>query len=176
MTRRPNKAVKALLKAPGRLYDMHAGFLLGRRFLRLTHRGRKSGRIYRTVLEVVGEIRETGEVVVVAGLGAGSDWFRNIGAAPAVRVEIGRADFTPAHRVLTPEQAADVMADYERRNRLVAPVVRAVLGKLVGWRYDGSDDARARLVGELPFVAFRPLEAVEDAQGDAEGNSAPQTS
>jgi deazaflavin-dependent oxidoreductase (nitroreductase family) len=168
MTRRPNKAVKALLKAPGRLYDMHAGFLLGRRFLRLTHRGRKSGRIYRTVLEVVGGIRETGEVVVVAGLGAGSDWFRNIEAAPAVRVEIGRAGFAPAHRVLVPEEASEVMADYERRNRLAAPVVRSVLSRLLGWRYDGSDGARARLAAELPFVAFRAL--------DADGDAAPRTS
>ena len=44
---------------------------------------------------------------------------------------------------------------YERRNRLVAPVVRVVLSRLIGWRYDGSPPARERLVSELPILAFR---------------------
>jgi hypothetical protein len=30
-----------------------------------------------------------------------------------------------------------------------------VLSRLLGWRYDGSDAARARLARELPMVAFR---------------------
>jgi hypothetical protein len=49
-----------------------------------------------------------------------------------------------------------VLADYERRNRWIAPLVRWVLSRLVGWRYDGSDDARRRLAGQLPLVAFQP--------------------
>ena len=52
-----------------------------------------------------------------------------------------------------------MLAGYERRNRWVAPVVRAVLSRLVGWHYDGSESARRRLVGELPMVAFRPIGA-----------------
>ncbi len=54
------------------------------------------------------------------------------------------------------EEATRVFAAYERRNRLVRPVVNRVLSLLVGWRYDGSPDARRRLAGTLPFVAFRP--------------------
>jgi hypothetical protein len=52
--------------------------------------------------------------------------------------------------------AAAVLGDYERRNRLAAPIVRLVLSRLVGWRYDGSGSARERLVGERPILAFRP--------------------
>lgn len=48
------------------------------------------------------------------------------------------------------------MADYERRNWWVAPVIRRMLTWLVGWRYDGSDSARRKLVRQLPVVAFRP--------------------
>ena len=54
------------------------------------------------------------------------------------------------------EAATRVLAAYARRNRLVRPVVNRVLSLLVGWRYDGSPDARRRLAGTLPFVAFRP--------------------
>lgn len=155
-TRRPGPIVRRLLRAPAALYDVHAGWLLGNRFLRLTHVGRRSGRRYRTVLEVVGSDPARDEFVVVAGLGRSADWYRNIAARPAVAIEVGRRRFAPAHRTLDEAEACAVLAGYERRNRLVAPVVRRVLTMLVGWRYDGSDIARRRLVGELPFVAFRP--------------------
>ncbi|HJP72934.1 MAG TPA: hypothetical protein VJ914_01625 [Pseudonocardiaceae bacterium] len=46
---------------------------------------------------------------------------------------------------------------HARRNRLIAPVLRLVLTKLLGWSYDSSDAARGRLVGQLPLVAFRPV-------------------
>ena len=55
-------------------------------------------------------------------------------------------------------EAAMVMAGYEQRNRLAAPLVRMVLSRLAGWRYDGSDAARRRLVRALPLVAFRPAD------------------
>lgn len=49
----PPGIAKPLLKAPAAPYAANAGWLLGHRFLLLVHRGRKSGRVYRTVLEVV---------------------------------------------------------------------------------------------------------------------------
>jgi hypothetical protein len=49
----PSRAVKLLARLPLRLYDLRLGCLLGHRFLVLTHRGRRSGRTYRTTLEVV---------------------------------------------------------------------------------------------------------------------------
>lgn len=140
---------------PGRLYDWHLGWLLGRRFLRLTHVGRRSGRRYRTVLEVLGPGPRPGEVVVMAGFGRTADRFRNISALPPVEIAIGKERFRPQARVLGHEEAAAVLADYERRHRLVAPVVRRVLSRLVGWEYDGSAAARHRLVEQLPLVAFR---------------------
>jgi hypothetical protein len=58
--------------------------------------------------------------------------------------------------VLDAGEAEQVLAAYERRNRLVAPLVRYVLGRLTGMRYDGSPAARRRLVETLPFVGFAP--------------------
>ena len=43
-----------------------------------------------------------------------------------------------------------MLAGYERRNRFLVPVIRPVLGKLLGWRYDGSDAARHRMVRQPP--------------------------
>jgi deazaflavin-dependent oxidoreductase (nitroreductase family) len=138
------------------LYAAHAGWLLDHRFLLLHHRGRRSHRRYRTVLEVVAWRPATREAVVLSGLGHRSQWYRNLLAGQAVQVQIARLRFAPAMRPLGSDEAVGVLADYERRNRLVAPLVRGVLSKLAGFRYDGSDAARRRLVQTLPLVALRP--------------------
>ncbi|MFK0244116.1 nitroreductase family deazaflavin-dependent oxidoreductase [Amycolatopsis azurea] len=162
---KPGRLLQALFRAPVWLYGHGLGGLLGNRFLCLTHLGRRSGRRYRTVLEVVGIDRDLGEVMVIAGLGRASDWFRNIQAQPAREVIVGRRRFTPAHRLLTESEAIAVMAGYERRNRVLLPVLRPVLRKLLGWTYDGTDVARRRLVRQLPIVAFRPRAAVGESSG-----------
>ena len=141
---------------PGLVYDWNAGWLLGHRFLRLTHVGRRSGRRYRTVLEVVGTGSAPDEVVVMAGSGSSSDWYRNLQAHPAIEVAIGRQRFRPRQRTLSEPEAVAVLAAYERRNRWATPLVRRVLTWLVGWQYDGTDDARRRLAHERPLIAFRP--------------------
>lgn len=153
---------RRLLRAPALLYRCHAGWLLGRRFLLLTHVGRRSGRRHQTVLEVIGTHRSSGEVMVLAGFGRSADWYRNLQAQPAVEVEVGRRRFRPIHRQLDEAEAVAALADYERRNRWMTPVVRRGLSWLVGWHYDGSDAGRRRLVAELPVVAFRPTETTGD--------------
>jgi deazaflavin-dependent oxidoreductase (nitroreductase family) len=130
---RPGPLLRTVFRAPLRLYDWRLGWLLGHRFLCLTHVGRRSGRHYRTVVEVLRTDPATGEIMVMAGFGRTADWLRNIEANPAVELTIGRERFVPVHRVLDEPEAADVLADYERRNRLAAPIVRRVLSHLVGW-------------------------------------------
>jgi deazaflavin-dependent oxidoreductase (nitroreductase family) len=135
--------------------------MLGRRFLRLTHVGRRSGRIYQTVLEVVGQNRSTNEVIVVAGPGRSAQWYRNLQAQEAIEVAIAGQRFTPVHRELSTSEATAVLADYERRNRCVGPLVQRLLSWLVGWSYDGTESARQRLVAELPLIGLRPARAGE---------------
>jgi deazaflavin-dependent oxidoreductase (nitroreductase family) len=137
------------------LYSARAGWLLGHRFLLVRHRGRRSHRLYGTVLEVAEWRPAAREAVVMSGFGHRSEWYRNVLAGQAVEVQIARLRFTPTVRPLGSDEAVGVLADYERRNRLAAPLVRAVLSKLAGFRYDGSDAARRRLVHTLPLVAFR---------------------
>jgi deazaflavin-dependent oxidoreductase (nitroreductase family) len=148
--------MRLVFRAPIRLYNRNLGWLLTERMLCLTHVGRRSGRLYRTVLEVIGTDDATGEVFVIAGFGRSSDWYRNIQASPPVEIVVGRRRFAPTVRTLDETEAAAVLAAYEHRNRWIRPVVRLGLGKLVGHRYDGSDTARLDLVRQLPFAAFRP--------------------
>ena len=156
--------LRRLLSAPDVVYRLRLGFLLGRRFLRLTHRGRKTGRLYRTIVEVVHFDDARHEAVAMSGWGRKSNWFRNVVAGGAVEVEIGRDHFAPDVRVFKPVEAAAVLADYERRNRLAAPVIRLVLSRLAGFRYDGGPESRRRLVEALPLVGFRRRQDFASAQ------------
>jgi deazaflavin-dependent oxidoreductase (nitroreductase family) len=153
---RLNPVLRCLLRAPTHLYRWKCGRLLGHRFLLLIHIGRRTGLRRYTVLEVM-EYRKKGpEAVVMSAFGRGADWLRNVEAAPDPEVVIGSQRFIAAYRLLDEDEAASVVAGYERRNRLIAPMIRAVLSRLLGWRYDASDKARHRLVKHLPLVAFRP--------------------
>jgi deazaflavin-dependent oxidoreductase (nitroreductase family) len=155
---RPGRLAGWLFRVPTRLYDWNAGWLLGRRFCQLTHVGRTSGRAYRTVLEVIGTDASTGEVIVVSGFGPRADWYRNLRANGQAEIRIGRRRFRARPYDVDLDRAVHVMVAYERGYRLLAPLLRRVFSGLLGWRYDGSDAARRKLVGELPIVAFTPLE------------------
>jgi len=151
-----NSVLRHLLRAPVYLYRWRLGPLFGKRFLVLTHTGRRTGVRHQTLLEVM-EYREVGpEAVVMSGFGRNSDWLRNIEATPNEEVVIGTRHFQASHRFLAEEEAVNVVENYERGNRLVASLVRWVLSRLLGWQYRGSTDDRRRLVGQLPLIAFRP--------------------
>ena len=96
--RRPSGLGAWLLRLPVLLYCLDLGWLLGYRFAQITHRGRKSGRIYRSVVEVVRFDPATREVVVLSAWRGRTDWYRNLQAAPALEINIGRLRFVPEQR------------------------------------------------------------------------------
>jgi hypothetical protein len=96
------------------------------------------------------------EVLATVGLGQRAHWCRNVLAGGAVEIAIGRERLRPDYRELPATEAPATLGGYERHNRLIAPIARAGLSRLVGWHYDGSPLARERLVRECPILAFRP--------------------
>jgi len=148
----PTGVLRLVLRLPVYLYRLGLGRLLGHRFLLLTHRGRKSGRTYETVLEVVRYEPSTRETIAVSGRGEKSDWFRNISAHPAPEVRTGSERYAPEQRFLTPEEVYAEIADYERRH----PWAVRVVPPLLGFDLDGSEAARRSFASSLRMVAFRP--------------------
>ncbi|HWP62184.1 MAG TPA: methyltransferase domain-containing protein [Candidatus Binatia bacterium] len=140
------------------VYRARLGFLLGHRFLLLVHEGRRTHRLRMTPLEVIRYDRSKREAVVVAGWGHRTNWLHNVEAGLAREIWIGRERYVPSWRRLDPEEAAAAIERYERHGGVPGPIVRAVLSWLLGWRYDGSPEARWRLAEQLPMVAFRPAE------------------
>ncbi len=87
--RPPSKALRLGLRLPIWLYRARLGWLLGDRFLMLTHTGRKSGLPRQTVIEVVQHDKGTDTYYVVSGWGEKSDWYQNIRKSPSVTVHVG---------------------------------------------------------------------------------------
>jgi len=145
-----------LLGLPTYLYRAHLGFLLGHRFLLLVHEGRRSGRRHETPLEVVHYDKASREAIVAAGWGRKTQWLHNVEAGLAREVQIGRERWAPAFRILPPDEAAALLSEYERHSGMPKALVRAVLSRLLGWRYDGSLEARRRAAAQLPLIGLRP--------------------
>lgn len=149
-TRRPCRLLRWAFGLPVYVYRLQLGWLLGRCFLMVVHRGRKTGRIRRTVLEVVRSDAATGESIVVAAYASMADWYRNLRAHPALEIHIGREHYTPVQRFLTTEEVEAELADYERRR----PRLLGVLLRAVRLRYDGTDLQRRAIAAHLRMVAF----------------------
>ena len=146
LPKRPQGVQRLFLRAPVWIYRLRLGRLLGRRFLLLRHRGRRTGAVRETVLEVIG--RDGDEVFVISGFGPRSDWLRNIRASPPLLVETGGRSFVPDARFLDVEEAVSVLRLYAERNRRAA----SILGKRL---YGGEFDPR-RLAGATTVVGLRP--------------------
>jgi deazaflavin-dependent oxidoreductase (nitroreductase family) len=159
---RPSGALRAAFRLPMYLYKFRLGWLLGHRVLLLTHRGRNSGRVRQTPLEVVRHDRTTEESVVVSAWGERSDWYRNLVASLALEIRIGGDCYVPEQRFLSPEEAYAEIERYERRH----PWLARTLPRWLGYPLDGTEGARRRFAESVRMVAFRPKsEAPQPQQG-----------
>lgn len=144
---------RLLLRSPVYLYRVGLGRLFGHRLLVITHRGRNSGRLYRTPLEVARYDPATQEAIVPSGWGRQADWYRNIQASPAIEVWLGGRRFRPEQRFLSESEAAEVMAHYARRH---PRGTRELTRWLLDHRYDNAHEAGEALATKVPLVGFRP--------------------
>ncbi len=139
-----------LFKAPIWLYRLRLGWLLGRRFLLLEHRGRKSGRLYRTVLEVIGHEPTSETYYVIAGFGKRSDWLLNVQAHPQVTITVGTQHIPARARVLAPQEGARVLGEFARRY----PKEVEMLARAFGYPSIRTEQEMLSFVEEHPVVAL----------------------
>ncbi len=92
----------------------------------------------------------------MSGFGASSGWYRNLMSGGGVEVQIAGDAWSPQARRLAPSEAATMLERYERRHRLLAPVVRRLLSRLSGVPYDGRPESRTAVVAALPLLALTP--------------------
>lgn len=134
------------------LYRIRLGWLLGERFLLLTHTGRKSGLPRHAVLEVVRYDRATNTYYVASGFGEKSDWFRNVMKTPQVAIQVGRRQMAAGAERLSLEDAAHELLDYGRRH----PTALRNLARILGFQIENTEEDVRALAHVVPIVAFRP--------------------
>ena len=150
--RRPYGMYRLLANAP-RWFKGALGWVLGNRVVQITHRGRKSGLLRRTILEVLSYDPQSREVLVVSGWEGKTDWYRNIQRAPALEVRIGRVHYRPVQEFLSPQETAQSIL------ALFASTTRGPLR----WAPFGIDldapeaDLRIRLEAFFRGVRFHPV-------------------
>jgi deazaflavin-dependent oxidoreductase (nitroreductase family) len=150
---RPAAFLIPILKLPLLLYRTGLGWLLGHRFMLLTHIGRRSGKVRRTVLAVLSFDPKTREIMALSAWSA-SEWYKNILAAPALRVETGFTRYTPIHRSLSSEEIAALFEEYRSKY----PMFSRIVCRIPGWQWDSSHKEVLELAKTLRGVAFRPKE------------------
>ncbi len=150
-----------LVRVPIWLYRLRLGWLLGERFLVLHHRGRRSGRPYRTALEVVRRDPETGAYHVISAWGRQADWFQNVEANPDVMTEVGTRRLPARAVVLSDVEGGRVLAAYARRH----PIAWRGLARLLGFPTSTAEADLREMAQTMPVVMLLPNDSVDRETG-----------
>lgn len=136
------------LRLPILLFRAGLGPLFGRRLLLLHHVGRLTGLDRRVVLEVVSHDPVNVSWNVASGFGARADWYQNLRHQPKTVIQIGNRPHAVTARFLSPDDGADIMADYARRH----PRTASRLCAFIGLPADGSEASFREAGRSIPFV------------------------
>jgi deazaflavin-dependent oxidoreductase (nitroreductase family) len=123
----PSGLKRCLFRLPVSLYRARLGWLLGERFLLLTHIGRKSGRPRETVLEVVHHDTGTDTYFIASGWGERSDWVRNVQKAPMVSVNVGKRHFVATAKRLSIVDAQSTLLASARHHPWAFPTLAKLI-------------------------------------------------
>lgn len=149
----PQGISRLLFRAPIWLYKNNLGWLLGKRFLMITHVGRKSGIPRQVVLEIVKYKPSSETYYVAAAWGEHSDWVKNIRVNPQIQVQVSNQRRETIAETLTPEQAEEVILDYSERH----PSAMMSLARMMGYKLDGSEQDFRDFGRQLLMFALKPL-------------------
>lgn len=150
-SRSPRGLLRLGLRLPILLYRARLGWLLGKRFLMLTHIGRKSGQPHQTVVEVVDHDAATGTYFIASGWGRKSDWFRNVQKTPEVTVHVGGRRFEAVAECIPLDAAEQRLQVYARKHPLA---FRELTRVMLGESLTGTPEDCRRLANSVPVVAL----------------------
>lgn len=153
--KQPYGLMRLFLRMPILLYRVHLGWLLGDRFLMLTHLGRKSGLPRQVVLEVVHHDSYTGTYFVAAGWRGKADWFLNIQLNPAVQVTVGGRTFKASAQVMQLAEAANIFYIYALRHPLAFHEISYLM---MGESLQPIEEDCLRLARSVPLVMLKPVD------------------
>jgi len=147
----PTGLIRILFRMPVYAYRVGLGWIFGKRLILIDHVGRKTGKLHRVVVEVVEWEKGTGNVIVVAGYGEQTQWYKNLREQPNTTIQIGSRKCAVAVELLAPQDREDIIARYlEKYGKLTGQ-----LFSMIGYSWDGTEtDARKIAREGLRFVRF----------------------
>ncbi len=149
----PRGWLRFALRLPIFLYRLKLGWLLGRRFLLLTHTGRKSGKVHSTVLEILRYDPASHCCVIASGWGTNSQWYKNVLSNPRIQYTVGLRKRAGRAEQLSHEAAAQQLEDYGDRH---PTAIRKLTKFLIGEEFEGSLSQYQRLAAQVPLLRLTP--------------------
>ena len=150
--RKPQGILRFGLRFPILLYHLRLGGLFGKRFLLLTHIGRKSGRKLETVIEIVHYDEQMGSYYVASGWGTKADWYLNLRKNPIARIMVGKQVFPVQAFFLSEEDSAQELLNYAKRYHFA---FKELSYMMTGKRLDGNEESCRQLAQSVPIIRFQ---------------------
>lgn len=155
----------AISKAPILADRRGLRWLLGGRVLPggaivfLTHRGRRTGRTYRTPVEAIVEDHDAGRIIVCPSHGERAGWYRNIVAGGLVEVRVRGRSVPVDWRQLSPDECLEALGRYRREHPLWARLILRSLARTNGL----SGEALPAVARSVPLIAMTPRNPAQPA-------------
>jgi deazaflavin-dependent oxidoreductase (nitroreductase family) len=117
----------------------------------LLHRGRKSGRLYKTPLSILVEYPERGEAVIGPMWGRDADWYRNVIAGGLVEIHVRGEKRQVEWRELNEAERRAAGEAFRDAHPIYSRMILRVLARLNGLEGDPGEAA----VQNLPMLGLR---------------------
>jgi len=153
--KKPRGLLRLGFRLPIWLYRLNLGWILGERFLLLTHTGRKSGLVRQTVIEVVRHDKETDVYLVASGFGHKSDWFLNVKQNPNVTITVKQRTLSVRARLLSESDSAKELLNYAKRHPIAFRELSMIL---TGKSIEATEENCRQFAESAPIIAFESNE------------------
>ena len=155
----PPRGLKAIpWRMPICFYKLGLGWILGSRFLLLTHTGLKSGEFRQTVLEIIHYSPEYHSYYVVSGFGTRSHWYQNIKHDPRVTIQVGSNRMAADAQRLEPDEAENIFLDYTQNN----PRSIRLLAKMLNYDIVHTAEGYRAFGREIPLIRLTTMKGDSD--------------
>ncbi len=152
--KRPGKLQKFFFKVPVWMHKLGFGGwerLIGAQWMLLTTKGRKSGKLYHTMVDVMDYDKVSDTYYIEAAYGAHADWYKNIQSNPLFEARVGRRKFKARAGTLTTEGAGEMLVQFYRNKPAYTRSVMA----MAGMKFNNEEDLR-ELGKNLTLLAVTP--------------------
>ena len=150
----PTGLLRLLNRFPILFYKLGLGFMMGKRFLILTHKGRNSGKQRNVVLEVVKYDELSGNYYIASGWGERSNWYRNILIHPLVSVKVGNKKFNAMAKKLSTDEASRIFFEYAQLHPRAFAIIT---NRLMGESMEPTFDVVKAFAGQIPIFSLTPV-------------------